>query len=557
MVIGRREVLFWCALAVALLMANVLRTGGPGFMNDSYQYLSTAENITAGNGVSTSIVNFDIERRSQRVPAPLTTFPPGYAVAIAEVNRTGLDPERAGLLFSMLSFVALFPLLAWGARVLELRPNITRLVLFWLLANSWVAEYPLQILTESTFTALTTFAVVAFMAAERRDKAAPRSLGTLLLGGVLVGLSYWVRYAGLFLFAAVLAYFALSASIRRDRRSLNALLCGAVPLGIIGLGFARNIVLTSSWQGGNTKKVFHPILPTLKGFVISIYHLLFGEKVVAHVGLVELLLAAAALTLGALAIYSLRTESILRLREAPYWSSLVLLWAYLAIYSLGMIYLGVVSVISFGTRMFYPILPLLLLSLGHLLGGIEKAVQKTSPRRLVLLGSTALLTACYLVINVRSLGAEPTVVPHQLTEARFAAQTADGEPLRAWIDANMPEDAVLIATDAQPTAYVLKRRTVALTESEYSDEVWGPSELQALMTSYGADFIILYPTAHPSLVAAQRESPFLAGLLEGELPPWLGLAAENKHVKVFRRLAPPQAVHRAVPGAVLATGERP
>src|SRR6185369_8802954 len=108
MVIGRREVLFWCALAVALLMANVLRTGGPGFMNDSYQYLSTAENINAGHGLSTSIVNFDVERRSHKVPAPLTTFPPGYAVAIAQVNRTGLDPERAGLLFSMLSFVALF-----------------------------------------------------------------------------------------------------------------------------------------------------------------------------------------------------------------------------------------------------------------------------------------------------------------------------------------------------------------------------------------------------------------------------------------------------------------
>lgn len=556
MVIGRREVLFWCALAVALLTANVLRTGGPGFMNDSYQYLSTAENITAGHGLSTSIVNFDVERRSHKVPAPLTTFPPGYAVAIAEVNRTGLDPERAGLLFSMLSFVALFPLLAWGARVLELRPNITRLVLFWLLANSWAAEYPIQILTESTFTALTTFAVVALMAAERRGKAEPQSLGVLLLGSALVGLSYWVRYAGLFLFAAVFAYFTLNASIRRDRRSLKALLCAALPLGLIGLGFARNIVLTSSWQGGNTKKVFHPILPTLKGFAVSIYHLLFGEKVAAHVGLAEVLVAAAVLTIGGLAIRSLRADSILRMREAAYWPSFVLLWAYLAIYSLGMIYLGVVSVISFGTRMFYPILPLLLLSLGHLLGGLESSIREISSRRFLLLASAALLTACYVVINVRSIGADPTLVPHQLTEARFKAPTAEGAPLRAWIDANMPADAVLIATDAHPTAYVLKRRTVALTESEYSDEVWGASELQALMDSYGADYIILYPTANPALVPAQRESPFLAGLLLGKVPPWLRLAAENPDVKVFRRVDLSPVVRNAIPGAALATGER-
>jgi hypothetical protein len=548
MIIRRKEVLLWCALAVALLTANVIRVGGPRFSNDSYQYLSAAENITAGNGLTTSIVSFDAERMSGRVPAPLTTFPPGYSLAIAELNQIGIDRERAGLLFSMLSFVALLPLLAWGARVIELRPNITRLVFLWLLANSWAAEYPLHILTESAFTACATGAVVALMAAERRDNTARQHVSALLLGSVLVGLSYWIRYAGLFLFAAVVAHLALSALIRRDRRSLKALLFGVIPLGMIGLGFARNILLTSSWQGGNTRKVFHPVLATLKGFVTSIYHLFFGEKVAVRLGLPEVLVAVAAVALGILAIRAIRAlwaEPGLRDRVVPYRASLGLLFAYLAIYSLGMIYLGVFSVISFGTRMFYPILPLLLLALGHLLGGLERAIPKTSPQRSLLLGATALLTACYLTINARSIQATPAMGPDRLTEARFAQKATDGRPLRAWVDAHVPASAVIVTSQPYTTAYVLKRKTVALTESEYSDTVWGESEVDALMASYEADFLTLYPTDLSSTSAAQRESPFLAGLLE----------AENRDVKVFRRLATAEVALETTPRAERAAGD--
>jgi len=538
-----KEVAIWCALAALLLVANLVRWGGPGYGYDSYQYLSAAENINAGRGASTSIVNFDIERVSGRVPAPLTTFPPGYSFAIAQLNRIGIEVDRAGLLVSMLSFVALFPLLAWGARTLELTPNITRLVFVWLLANSWATNYSLKILSESTFAALTTAAVVALMAAERRQQTAHRGFvgaGALLVGSVLVGLSYWVRYAGLFLFAAVLAYFALTAALRRDRRSLSALLCCTIPLGIIGLGVARNIFLTSTWQGGNTKQVFHPVVSILKEFMVSSYHLFFGDKVSARFGVVEVMLLCAALTLGMLAIHAVRKGSALRAWKAPHRAPLVLLVSYLAIYCLGMIYVGVFSVISFGTRMFYPILPLLLLALGYLLGDVDKAIQTTSSRRRllhILNGSTALLTVCYFAINARSLQVKPAPAPAQLTNARFAAPGVDGRSLRSWVDAHIPRDAIIITTEAQGTFYALKRKTVALTESGFSDVVWDESHVETLMVSYGAYFLILYPSAESGVAAAQRESAFLAGLLAGRRPPWLRLAAENQDVKVFRRLA--------------------
>jgi hypothetical protein len=546
--IARGEALLFCVLAAALLALSHGVTDRANTGNDSYQYLSVAENLSKGNGLSTSLINFDAERRSHVVPAPLTTFPPGYAVAIAGASRLGVSGERAGILLSALSFIALFPLLIWGARIIAIRPGITRLMLVWLLANAWATKYPLMVLSESAFTAVSTFAVVAIMASEQRSPGARGGALLLALGFGLLGLAYWVRYAGLLVFVSVLGYALLAASVRRDRRSFVTLAWCTLPLAIIGVGVARNLALTATWQGGNTKKVVHPLLPTLKTFAISIYHLFFGDGVPTRFDFAEALLILAVLGVALVVIRARSGADAYAAWEpspAPVPESarapLALLALVIAIYCLGMIYLGVFSVISFGTRMFYPVLPLALLALGYLFTRVEALTCGRPLRRLGLVASAALLTICYAGINARGVIAAAEISPAQTARARFQAPevfpASDGRPLRDWIDENVPPSAVIVATDAQPTGYVLDRRVVALTEAEYSDEIWSEETVDALMATYGAEFLILYPEEHASRVPAQRESPFLAGLIEGKLPPYLVRAARSREVIVFRRIA--------------------
>ena len=93
--VGRREIAVWCLAAVALLFGRLAISDGPSFVNDSYQYISVAGNFRDGRFAETSIVHFDTERSAGRIPAPLTTFPPGYPLAIAALP--GLGAERAGL----------------------------------------------------------------------------------------------------------------------------------------------------------------------------------------------------------------------------------------------------------------------------------------------------------------------------------------------------------------------------------------------------------------------------------------------------------------------------
>lgn len=521
MSVGRRELALWCGAAIAVMAFSMARQGGPAFQNDSYQYLSTAENIAAGRGPATSLVHFDVERARHQSPAPSTTFPPGYSLAIAAVSSVGLTRERAALDLSMLSFVALFPLLAWGAKILALRPAATRLVLAWLLANSWGMKFSIHILSESAFTALATAAVVTLMAASRpgdRD-----DLKALLLGHALLGCAYWVRYAGLFLFGAVAVLAVGRVLVRRDRRSLVACAPLGVSAAIIGAGMIRNTLITSSWMGGNTKKVFHPVTGVLAELVRSIAHVFLGFSPLGA-GPAEALFALAVVASCALAVWAFQAG---RWPASP--PACRLLWACLGLYTVGMVYLGIFSVISFGTRMFYPMLPLALLAIGELGGRLGAAAGREGWSRRALAVAAGAATVAYVFCNGRSAVAAPDRTPHEMIEEQLAAPTPEGRPLRAWIDEHVPADAVVIGTEAQATGYALRRRTVSLTEAEYSEEAWDEPRVRALMEAYGAEFVILHPV--------HIESSFLEALRRREAPPWLVLAAENGRVMVFRKVA--------------------
>ena len=119
-------------------------------------------------------------------------------------------------------------------------------------------------------------------------------------------------------------------------------------------------------------------------------------------------------------------------------------------------------------------------------------------------------------------------------EASFAFPSRTGGSLRSWFDANVPLDAVVVATNGQATAYALKREAVSLVGSHYSDQHWDEEEVRAVMQRYGARLLILYPQTDPMIEPVEQESAFLRELIEGRRPQWLQLAAENGQVMIFQ-----------------------
>ena len=516
-----REFLVWCALAIALVAFGLARPG-PNLEVDSCQYLSIAGNFPAGKPGYTSIVHFDTERSHGTVPAPMTTFPSGYPAVIAALDASGLTPERSGLAISVVATLALLSLY-WGVgQRLGIGGLGLRLTILLTFANAELLLFSRTIASEPLFTLLTATAVLLFSAGLAPGVRRGEQWLALLGANALAGLAYWVRYAGLFLFTAMVVYVALLI-LRRHQAALRATLSLAVSAGIIALGLLRNALLVGNWKGGNDKPVNHPFLGVLGRSPVEIYHLLSGRIGSAHYGLLDLVLVLACLCVaGMLAAALARTR-----HAAPDGTGattvLNVVACYLVVYWAAMVYAGHVTVISFGPRMFYPLLPLLFLALAIVITRVQAQLDPRQEGRLV--AALVIMACAYVAVNVRSIVAQPPASEqYRLVQAALAEEVAPGRSLGAWIAANIPAGQVIVATHGQTTGYALKRPTVSLVSREYSTQRWGEPEVRSLMQRYQATFLILYPGEDPELY----DSPFLSGLLAGVRPPWLTSAARTR-----------------------------
>ncbi len=512
-------------------------THGPLLGNDSYVYLSEAENFLAGRPASTSIVYFDTERSAGRIPAPVTTFPAGFSLATSAVAATGLPLEYSALAVSILALALLIPVLAYAARLLEIGTLLTRALLIWLIGNSWVSIYATADTAESLFTLTSVTAITLFATGMIRARADSPRMWPFLLGSLLMGLSYWVRYAGLFLFLSAAVFFALRSLIIRDKTSRHVTLTLGLAAAIIGAGFLRNELLVGNWKGGNGKEVHHAIAQVLHDFLVSVHHLLLGGIASARFSWFEVLLVAG--SLAAVVATTIRGRNRHTERASSSWKdrlgpSALMVW-YVAVYCAGMIYLGMTSVISFDTRMFYPLLPLALLLLARSLQRGQPAPQPTPTltARAAFCVGLAAATIGYLAIHARSYLTPLGPAPHELIVRELRGADSSGTSMQSWISVNIPADEVTIANQGQASGYVLHRKTVALVSQQYSNQVWDAAAIHSVMQTYGARFLILYSGDATDDVL--HDSPFLSALAHGAPPPtWLALAARSRGVAVFR-----------------------
>lgn len=531
---GVPEILVWCALVTLCVAGHLFITHGPLLRNDSYQYLSAAENFLAGRPAYTSIVYFDSERSAGRIPAPLTTFPAGFSLATSVVAATGLPLQYSALVVSVSALALLIPVIVYAARLLAIGTFLTRALLIWFIGNSWVSVYGSAVAADSLYMLMSSTALTLFATGMIRADARSPRVWPFIFGSLFVGLSYWVRYAGLFLFVSTAAFFAVRSLIVRDKASRNATLTLGLAAAIIGAGFLRNELLVGTWKGGNDKVVHHSVIAVLHDFIIWAHHLLLGGIASARFSWPELVLAAGSLATGA--AIALRGRGARSARARLPWSERLgpsaLLLAYVAVYCAGMIYLGITSVISFETRMFYPLLPPALLLLARSLQLGEPAPHTASATRTMFFVGLSAATIGYLCIHDRSYFASLGPAPHELVARELSGVISPGMTMQSWIAINIPADETIIANQGQASGYVLHRKTLALVSQQYSDQSWGDAAVHSVMQIYDAHFLILYSGDAADDVL--HDSAFLSALAHGSPPSWLKLVARSSGVAVFR-----------------------
>src|ERR1022692_3088935 len=339
------EPLLWAVLAL-LLTIGMLVLRPTTLSNDSYQYLDVANNLRLGRGIVTTLIYFDTERSHGLMPAPLTTFPPGYPAAVAAASLGG-DLEAAGRLVSVVSCALTAGLLAWGVMLLKVRPAFRPFLPFLFVTNADVLRAATSVSTEPLFMLLCVGAVVGLIRAEER-KVSPLTLP----GFVLAGLACWVRYAGYFLIAGIVAYEFLQLLVEgKDGRSrrLAFLAMTSVPIALAATLLARNMVTVGSWRGGNDMVVHNGLGRMAVQYLLSQVHLLLGGHAMAY-GVPEVLLLMGGIS-AAFAVAAASRRGGVPLLRSPgrtiSQAGTLLATICVLVYSAGIVYAGLRTSISF------------------------------------------------------------------------------------------------------------------------------------------------------------------------------------------------------------------
>jgi hypothetical protein len=524
------EVLLWGAVGLAVACSMLTFRPTP-LWDDSYQYLNVAANIRSGNGIATNLVYFDAERSHGRIPAPLTTFPPGYPALVAMLADLAGGAEAAERGLSAICFAGTTALLAFILITVRVTAFARTAVQLLFVANAVSVEFSTAALTESMFVFIFTAAIVAL---SRAWWGFPRPRGHLpwiIAGLTLAGLSYWIRYAGLFLILAVVLYNGLRYLRLRGRVGASELCATLIPIAMAGLLIARNVLIVGNWKGGNDLQVSHPLHGVIATFARDQLHLLLGEHAVKF-GVWEGLLLIGVLGLGALLVWAhIRCGS----EDNTVFPGAHELWTLpltcAVVYSAGLCYAGLHTVITFGTRMFLPVLPLYLMLFGFMLHWLSSRARFTGGQ-LWFRAALCAIVIGYIGVNARDLKDPQPKSSLDTLSALFAEQTGDGQRLSDWVNAHIAPAAVIAAQDGQATGYLLHRRTLGLVESEYSAERWECFEIRTQMRRFGARYLILY--RHPDNDShLLEESRFAAAAASGQPGCGFVIASENQDVRIL------------------------
>jgi hypothetical protein len=521
-----REILLWTLLAF-LVFAGLAAHFAAIDNNDGYQYVSVAENISRTGRFATSLIHFDIERAHAQMPAPETTFPPGYSAVIFLVSTLGPARELAAEAVSILGATLVALLLCVLCPVIGCSLNATRFAVFLWLASAYAGIHSRTLASESLFTAAVTGAVLLLLMSDRRMRQNGVVPLSLLGAFVLAALSAWIRYAGYFIFFGFLLYALIPLLMKVKRKSvvLASLVAGG---GIIAGLLLRNFVLTSSWQGSNTRPFSSPAGEIAWGGARALIKLIFGDD-----ARTDLTFPA----IGVCALILVGVTALINTRKRPWLpASLYVSLGLLCVYCGLMFWAGLRTPINFGSRMFFPVLPLILAVLSWFFDCAIENVSSSIRKRQIVAASILAFTVCYVITNARSQVAALPPSPAAMVRWQLAQIDDHGKSVGAWLESHLDSGTTIVAAEGQAAGYVLHRPTVSLVEHRFSEVDWTEAQVRQTMTVFRAEYLLVFPRAEASTAPSQRESPFLSSLVNRQYPDWLQIAESTPEVIVYQRI---------------------
>lgn len=513
----------WASIVAGILALwlSYGHMGAPYITNDGYQYLDAASNLASGQCFCTRVGLFDEQVAFGRMPIPFTHFAPGYPLLTAALSRADMTPERAAYLLSAFGYLLVLWLI-WDVGLnLGAKPWMLALVSILWVVDAEALYYAAMVGTESLFTA----AMILLAALIARDVKAGSSRHWITVGiGLVAGLSYWIRYPGLFLVAAAGVYL-LWIVLRIPRARLAAIAALALSAILVAAIQIRNAVLTGSWRGGFTSAGGrNSVRAVAAGTIRSLLHLLTGDRAPLRKDVWIVLLA---LSFAAVVFFAVRHARARAFESDAAWKGFWWTIFIAAAYTGGIVAAALITIAFDPSRYYFPVYPLLLACAAVLCSTFATGLRSIAVVALVLSAG---------VLQWRSIVA-PTPTPDWiLTRTLLTEPVPTGGTLLQWLRDRVGPNQTVLAVEGQALHYILQRPVVAVIPATFTVRRPDAQAFHQLMLTSGSKYLLVLPGAAPESVPEQTSYAFLRALSSGDAPAWLRPAAATRDAAVYECL---------------------
>lgn len=493
--------------------------GAPYVANDGYQYLDAAANLVSGQCFCTGVAMFDEQVAYGRLPVPFTHFAPGYPLLVAGASLAGVKAETAGYLLSALGFLAVLWLIWDVGTNLGGRPWVVALFSLLWVAHAAALYYAAVVGTETIFAAL-MLAVAALIARDIRSSDSPRPALTTAIG-ILAGLSYWMRYPGLFLVAGAGVYLIVRAwrSPRSRRGALGGLLAAAVLVASIQI---RNAIDTGSWRGAFNNPGTHTLAGVTADTARSFLHYVVGSRLPLRFDVWTPILALSFLAALLFVVQAWRHR---RAQTQGAWVPLA--WTvFIGLTYVGGVFAAAVSTIAGDLpRYYFPSYPLFLTCAAVLFSAAAVGFRSLA---------IVLFVASTLIVQGRDFSV-PVAQPDWILTRSYLdePEPQTGMPMIDWLRNRLMPGETLLAVEGQAVHYLIERPVIAVVPARDTARRKDDVGFHDLMRQRRTRYLLVFPGAPPDRVLEQTSYAFMNSLASGDAPPWLRLAARTRDAAVY------------------------
>ena len=497
---------------------------------DTAVYISVAKNILKGKGFSTSIIYYDEDRLTGKIPAPETVFPNGYPFLISLVMMLGVSPAYSAFIIC----IVCFNLIGIELYLISKKFNYSNILYIFIIVSwffsTYIWYYVLSCLSELSFIFFTTTSTYLLLLNELKN-----SKIYVFYSSIAAALSYTIRYVGIFFILSLIIYFIYKYLKNRNRDSLtNIIIISLIPTVSVVATIVRNYLVVGSIRGSSR------YLPesTISDTIYAIYSAFcgfsgFSKKALFSLDIPSLLIALSVFIfvfLVSIFIRDVVKKKIFVNSNTPRILFIKFLIIYVIVTFVFLTYFNIKSIEPLEKRYLVPLMPMIAIIIAEMFYSLKKYLI-INPKKLF---------PCIYFIALAFLSGQTNV--YSMTEERNKNNYYDiiyealkgpdtSENLNVYINEIINKEKIVLGNATEYLGNILDVPTIGLTSTTYHKGNWPLTEVIYTIKKFNIEYVIFFPQLYR---LTQKENKFYHDLKTNNIPNWLIEIYKNTIVIIFK-----------------------